>query len=130
MPKVLLARNVVQEVLTEQLYQLLIKQQPLNPILSIDENAPVGVRVGQIAHNGTYEDPTPTPPADADVAASILVRTDHIIINCYEHAVPVPADWVTWRDALRTIALGGPGPVPPMPPIPPGIGPVVMNPLP
>jgi hypothetical protein len=130
MVKVLLWKNIVHEVLSEQLYQLLIKQAPLNPILTIDENAPATVKLGQVLVNGQYQDPTPLVAADKDIAAATLQRTDHVIINCYEHAVPVPADWVVWRDALRTIAAGGPGPVPPIPPYPAGIGPLLKEPLP
>jgi len=128
--KVLVVNGRVHEILTEEMYQQLLKQQPLNPIMALDANAPPTVQVGQVIQNGQYVVPTPTVVADADMAASTLVRTDHIILNMYEHAIPVPADWTTWRDALRTIAAGGPGPVPPMPALPAGIGPLLKEPLP
>lgn len=41
-------------------------------------------------------------------AQAALDRSDITIIRCYEHAVPAPAAWATYRGALRAIVAGGP----------------------
>ena len=39
-------------------------------------------------------------------AKAKLADTDTVIIRCYEHTVPVPAEWTTYRNALRAIVSG------------------------
>lgn len=36
-------------------------------------------------------------------AKAMLADSDEVIMRCYENGVAVPADWVSYRKALRTI---------------------------
>jgi hypothetical protein len=54
-------------------------------------------------------------------AQAALDRSDITVLRCFEHAVTVPPDWVTYRAALRTIIAGGSATaLPAVPAYPPG----------
>ena len=59
----------------------------------------------------------PVPLSGADVHAALVASaavaldaSDRTVIRCYEHAVPVPAVWATYRAALRGIVSGASSP--------------------
>jgi hypothetical protein len=56
----------------------------------------------------------------ADGARAALARSDVTVLRCVEAGVPVPADWRTYRQALRAVVSTGVGPVPVAPPYPEG----------
>lgn len=54
--------------------------------------------------------PAPIPPSSLELwqvlqeeASSELGESDIIVIRCYERGLPVPAEWVDYREALRVI---------------------------
>jgi hypothetical protein len=67
----------------------------------------------------------PVAPAAAAVdpvteARSLLAVSDITIVRCYEHAVPVPAEWQAYRTALRAIIAGTSTTLPTKPAYPAG----------
>jgi len=47
-----------------------------------------------------------------------LHQSDPVVLRCFEDGIPLPADWVTYRKALRTIAGASSGTVGTLPAIP------------
>jgi hypothetical protein len=62
--------------------------------------------------------PSPLPTDTRLAARAALTKSDTTILRCYEHAVPVPADWAAYRATLRTI-ISGPATTAPLPVAPP-----------
>jgi hypothetical protein len=55
-------------------------------------------------------------------ALTALSESDRTVIRCYEKAIPVPPEWVAYREALREIVRAPDGdpsqPLPERPPYP------------
>lgn len=66
--------------------------------------------------NGAVVAATPTIDTRPD-ARTALIASDRVVIRCYEHGVPMPAEWVIYRAALRTI-VAGPATATPLPAMP------------
>jgi hypothetical protein len=56
----------------------------------------------------------------SDTALRALADSDRTVMRCYEAAIPLPADWVAYRLALRAIVGTGVGPLPARPDYPAG----------
>ncbi|WP_157222217.1 hypothetical protein [Chromobacterium haemolyticum] len=59
-----------------------------------------------------------------DSAINALNDSDTVVLRCYENSKPVPAEWVSYRSALREIISAASGdaslPLPSAPEYPPG----------
>ena len=54
-------------------------------------------------------------PQSLGEALAALERSDITVLRCAEAGQPTPSDWVAYREALRAIVSGGPGPLPARP---------------
>jgi hypothetical protein len=64
--------------------------------------------IGGKYENGVFSEPVP-PILSIDPvtqAKKMLTISDKTILRCYEKNVSIPAEWITYRDTLRAIALG------------------------
>lgn len=105
---------------------------PYGPFTVGDVNYPATVldlwSDEELAEIGVARIPAPPPtPEDleaarlADLAAqarSALAASDVTVLRCLEAGQPVPEDWIAYREALRLIVGGGPGPLPARPDYP------------
>lgn len=69
--------------------------------------------------------PAQAPPVDPVMqmkqgAYSALVNSDTTVLRCLAAGIAVPADWISYRAALRAIVTSGVGPLPTMPGYPAG----------
>lgn len=76
-----------------------------------------------VAGNNTG-DPVSVPIVNPAVligqAKYALIQSDDTAIRCLKAGVAFPAEWLAYVAALRTIAAGGPGPLPDKPAYPAG----------
>ncbi len=79
------------------------------------------------AHGWAYDGTAFTVPALATPAVPLpvqaeaaLTASDRTILRCYEHAVPVPAEWTAYRAELRAVISGASTTMPTRPAFPAG----------
>jgi hypothetical protein len=78
-------------------------------VTSVTPEPKPGWTATETAGAWTFAAPPAPPPPDTRAAAQIaLDKSDVTVGRCYEHGVAVPADWVTYRAALRAHVSGGP----------------------
>ena len=68
----------------------------------------------------TFTAPAAPAQQPAEAAHQALAASDRVIIRCYEHGVAVPAEWQTYRAALRSCITSNTGPLPTQPAFPAG----------
>lgn len=107
--------NMPQDVITvsDVAYMALMAAQAAGQVIQSDANGnPVAI--------------TPTPSPQALIAAvqklalTALGKSDTTVVRCIAAGVTVPAEWVTYRAALRALVVSGVGPLPTAPAYPAG----------
>jgi len=56
--------------------------------------------------NGVLMLGSPPGPTLVPAARAALDASDVTVLRCYEHGIPLPAEWQSYRAALRPIAAG------------------------
>ena len=99
---------------------------PVHPDLSwvdISAVSPVPDH-GWIFDGATFAAPVSSasaPAASLAMTATLaLDASDRTILRCYEHAVPVPAEWTSYRAELRAVIAGTSTTMPARPAFPAG----------
>ena len=60
----------------------------------------------------------PIPPTLTQQANALLGKSDVTLARCYENGIPLPAEWVTYRQTLRSIVVSNMGTIPSTPAYP------------
>lgn len=134
--KVLVVDGRVAAILEGQMVPL---PEPLPANMQIVD-APPDTKPGYYYNKdtNTFTAPSPTGTATAPsanktngiLAEKALVQSDRVVFYCSETGIPVPDEWKTYRDDLRTIIAqqNDPNapfiPLPPIPTLPTGMIPV------
>lgn len=67
-----------------------------------------------------WVEPEPSAPDLTAPARQLLAASDIVVLRCYEAGLAVPAEWASYRDALRAVVRADSGDLPERPEYPGG----------